>query len=90
MQIRRAKRADEERLGTIRHNTILALAVPILLQAEAETWAKQINEDRIGQAVRAHEVWVAEDEIAIGWVLGVFSSLLVRRVMGLLERSALP
>ena len=68
MRIRRAERADEERLGTIRHDAILALAVPILSQAEAETWAKQISEDRIGQAVRAHAVWVAEAEIAIGWV----------------------
>ena len=68
MRIRPAERADEERLGTIRHDAILALAVPILSQQEAETWAKQISEDRIGQAVRSHEVWVAEDEIAIGWV----------------------
>ena len=68
MRIRRAERADEERLGTIRHDAILALAVPILSQEEAETWAKQISEDRISRAVRAHEVWVAEDEIVNGWV----------------------
>ena len=68
MRIRRAERADEERLGTIRHDAILALAVPILSQEEAETWAKHLSEDRIGRAIREHEVWVAEDEIAIGWI----------------------
>ena len=68
MRIRRAERTDEERLGTIRHDAILTLAVPILSQEEAETWAKQISKDRIGRAVREHEVWVAEDEIVNGWV----------------------
>lgn len=68
MQIRRADTTDEERLVRIRRDAILCLAVPTLSQEEAETWAMQITEDRMGRALRAHEVWVAEDEVVIGWV----------------------
>lgn len=52
----------------IRRDAILALAVPTLSQEEAETWARQITEERMRRALREHEVWVAEDEVVIGWV----------------------
>jgi GNAT superfamily N-acetyltransferase len=68
MQIRRAATTDEEVLVEIRREAILALAVPILAEEEAEAWAMQVPEDRIGRALREHEVWVAEDKMVIGWV----------------------
>jgi GNAT superfamily N-acetyltransferase len=35
---------------------------------EAAAWALRPAADRIARAIREHEVWVAEEEEAIGWV----------------------
>jgi putative acetyltransferase len=68
MQIRRAEAADEEALAGIRRRAILALAVPAMSREQAETWAAQTAADRIARAIRDHDVWVAADGAAIGWV----------------------
>ena len=68
MQIRRGAAADEGALAQIRRSAIRALAVPALSPEQAEAWAMSAAADRIGRALREHEVWVAVDEAAIGWV----------------------
>jgi putative acetyltransferase len=68
MQIRRAEAADEQALAHIRRSAILMLAVPALSMEQAEHWATRTAADRIAQAIREHEVWVATEEAAIGWV----------------------
>ena len=68
MQIRRADATDEEALAHIRRSAILTLAVPAMSVEQAETWAAQAPADRIAQAIRDHEVWVAVEGTAIGWV----------------------
>jgi GNAT superfamily N-acetyltransferase len=68
MQIRRAEAVDEDALASIRRQAILALAVPVMSREEAERWAARPAAHRIAQAIRDHDVWVAVDEVAIGWV----------------------
>jgi len=68
MQIRRAEAADEEALARIRRSAILALAVPAMSIEQAETWAARVAADRIARAIREHDVWVAVEGVAIGWV----------------------
>ena len=68
MQIRRAEAADEEALTRIRRQAILALAVPAMSTEQAEKWATRAAADRIARAIRDHDVWVAVDGVAIGWV----------------------
>jgi putative acetyltransferase len=68
MQIRRAEAADQEALATIRRHAILALAVPAISIEQAETWAMGSATDRIARAIREHDLWVAVEEAAIGWV----------------------
>jgi putative acetyltransferase len=68
IHIRRAKAADEEALAHIRRNAILALAVPAISVEQAEAWATQAAPDRIARAIRDHDVWVAVEEVVIGWV----------------------
>ena len=68
MQIRRAETADEAALARMRRRAILALAVPAMSTEQAETWTTRAAADRIARAIRAHDVWVAVDEAAIGWV----------------------
>jgi len=68
MQIRRADVTDEEALANIRRSAILALAVPAMSREQAEQWATRAAADRIARAVRDHDVWVAVDGVAIGWV----------------------
>jgi GNAT superfamily N-acetyltransferase len=68
MQIRRAEAADEEALASIRRSAILALAVPAMSMEQAEKWATQAAADRIARAMREHDVWVAVEGSAIGWV----------------------
>ena len=68
MQIRRAEAADEEALASMRRRAILALAVPVMSMEQAEQWASRAAADRIARAIREHDVWVALDEAAIGWV----------------------
>ena len=68
MQIRRADPADEEALASIRRSAILGLAVPAMSREQAEQWAARAAADRIARAMRDHDVWVAVDGVAIGWV----------------------
>src|SRR5262245_50425223 len=68
MQIRRAEPGDEEALARIRRSAILALAVPAMSRSQAEQWVTRAAADRVARAMRDHDVWVAVDEVAIGWV----------------------
>lgn len=68
MHIRRAEATDEEALAHIRRRAILALAGMALSIEQAEAWATQAAADRIARAIREHDVWVAVDGAAIGWV----------------------
>ena len=68
MQIRRAEAADEEALARIRRRAILALAAPAMSMEQAEKWATRAAADRIARAIREHDVWVAVEGTAIGWV----------------------
>jgi GNAT superfamily N-acetyltransferase len=68
MQIRRAEAADEEVLTSIRRRAILVLAVPAISLEQAEKWVTRAAADRIARAIRDHDVWVAVEEVAIGWV----------------------
>jgi ribosomal protein S18 acetylase RimI-like enzyme len=68
MQIRRAEAADEEALASIRRRAILALAVPAMSREQAERWAMRGAADRVAWAMREHDVWVAVEGAAIGWV----------------------
>jgi len=68
MQIRRAEAADEEALASIRRRAILGLAVPAISMEQAEKWATPATADRIARAIREHDVWVAVEGAAIGWV----------------------
>jgi ribosomal protein S18 acetylase RimI-like enzyme len=67
-QVRRAEAADTEALVTIRRRAILALAVPVMPTEQAERWAARGTADRVAQAIREHDVWVAVEAAAIGWV----------------------
>src|SRR5689334_24538655 len=68
MQIRRAEASDEQALAHIRRSAILTLAVLAMSVEQAETWALRTAADRIARAIRDHEVWVAVEGAAIGWV----------------------
>src|SRR5262245_50623322 len=68
MQMRRAEAADEEALANIRSQAILMLAAPALSMEQAEVWANRAAADRVARAIRDHDVWVAVEGIAIGWV----------------------
>lgn len=68
MQIRRAEAADEEALASIRRRAILALAVPAMSREQAGRWATRGAADRVVRAMREHDVWVAVEGTAIGWV----------------------
>lgn len=68
LDFRRAEATDEQALATIRRDAILALAVPALSSAEAESWARQVAVDRFKRAINEHEVWVAVADSVIGWV----------------------
>src|SRR5690242_20052819 len=68
MHIRRAEATDKLALTCIRRSAILALAVPALSIEQAETWAKLTTGDRIVRAIKDHDVWVAVEGAAVGWV----------------------
>jgi GNAT superfamily N-acetyltransferase len=68
MQIRRAEATDEEGLARIRRSAILALAMPAMSMEQAEKWAARAAADRIVRAIQEHDVWVAVEGAAIGWV----------------------
>ena len=62
------READEEALASIRRCAILALAVPAMSREQAERWATRGAADRVARAMREHDVWVAVEGAAIGWV----------------------
>src|SRR4030095_4674268 len=68
MEHRLAEAADEEALASIRRRAILALAVPAMSREQAERWATRGAADRVARAMREHDVWVAVEGAAIGWV----------------------
>src|SRR5207247_9140170 len=68
VRIRRAEAADEEALARIRRRAILALAVPAMSREQAERWATRGAADRVARAMWEHDVWVAVEGAAIGWV----------------------
>ena len=68
MQIRRAEAADEEALAQIRRSAILALAAPAMSTDQAKKWAARAAADRVARAIRDHDVWIAVDGVALGWV----------------------
>jgi len=68
MQLRRAEATDEEALANIRRSAILVLAVSAMSREQAEQWAMRASPDRMARAMRDHDVWVAVDGAAIGWV----------------------
>ena len=68
MQIRRAEAADEDALASIRRRAILTLAVTVMSREQAERWAARGAADRVARAMREHDVWVAVEGAAIGWV----------------------
>ena len=68
MQIRRVEAADEQALAEIRRNAILALAVPAMSTEQAQQWATRAATDRVARAIREHDVWIAVDGTALGWV----------------------
>ena len=68
MRIRRAEATDEQALAHIRRSAILMLAVPAMSMEQAEQWAARAAADRITRAIRDHDVWVAVEGAAIGWV----------------------
>lgn len=68
MKIRRAEATDAAALASIRHDAILALTKPATSSDQAEQWANRIAPDRIARALQEHDVWVACEDVAIGWI----------------------
>jgi GNAT superfamily N-acetyltransferase len=68
IEIRRADPSDRVALAAIRRSAILELAVPVMSPSEAEEWANQAAADRVSRAILEHAVWVAVQEVPIGWV----------------------
>ena len=65
---RPAMHKDASRLYDIRRRSILELAPPTMLAAEAQAWAAQLTPARMEQKLRELEVWVAElDGAVVGW-----------------------
>jgi putative acetyltransferase len=65
---RRAMRKDTSRLHDIRRRSILELAPPTMLVAEAQAWASQLTLSGMERKLRELEVWVAElDGVVVGW-----------------------
>lgn len=68
MQIRRADVGDCMALSAIRRSAILELAVTTMAPLQAEEWANQAAADRVMRAIQHHAVWVAVQEVPVGWV----------------------
>jgi putative acetyltransferase len=68
MDMRRAEISDLEALETVRRDAILGLAAAAMPVEAAAEWAAGGAADRIAQAIREYEVWVAVDDAVIGWV----------------------
>ena len=65
---RLAKRKDAGRLYDIRRRSILELAPPTMLLAEAQAWASQLTPSGMEQKLHELEIWVAElDGVVVGW-----------------------
>ena len=68
IEIRRAGPSDHAALSAIRRSAILELAVAAMSTSQAEQWANRAAPDRIAHAIRHHAVWVAVQDVPIGWV----------------------
>jgi putative acetyltransferase len=68
IEIRRAEPSDHVTLTAIRHNAILELSVPAMSPSQAARWANHAAADRVTRAILHHDVWVAVQEVPIGWV----------------------
>ena len=59
---------DARSLHDIRRRSILELAPPTMIRAEAQAWASQLTHAGMEQKLRELEIWVAElDGIVVGW-----------------------
>jgi len=68
IEIRRADASDRAALAAIRRSAILELAVAAMSPSQAEQWANRAAADRVAYAIRHHAVWVAVQDVPIGWV----------------------
>jgi GNAT superfamily N-acetyltransferase len=68
IEIRRAGPSDHAALSAIRRNAILELAVAAMSTSQAEQWANRAAADRVTHAILHHAVWVAVQDVPIGWV----------------------
>jgi GNAT superfamily N-acetyltransferase len=68
IEIRRAGPSDHAALSAIRRSAILELAVAAMSTSQAEQWADRAAADRVAHAIRHHAVWVAVQDVPIGWV----------------------
>jgi len=68
IEIRRADPSDHVALPAIRRSAILELPVAAMSPSQAEQWANQAAADRVTRAIQHHAVWVAVEEVPIGWV----------------------
>jgi putative acetyltransferase len=68
IEIRRADPSDHAALSAIRRSAILELAVAAMSTSQAEQWADRAAADRVAHAVLHHAVWVAVQDVPIGWV----------------------
>ena len=65
---RRAMRKDASRLYDIRRRSILELAPPTMLKAEATAWASQLTLSGMERKLHELEIWIAErGGIVAGW-----------------------
>ena len=65
---RRAMCEEVSRLYDIRRRSILELAPPAMLVADAQAWASQLTLSGMERKLRELEVWVAElDGTIVGW-----------------------
>ena len=68
IEIRRADPSDHMALSAIRRSAILELAVTAMSPSQAEQWANRAAPDRVTRAILNHAVWIAVQEVPIGWV----------------------
>jgi GNAT superfamily N-acetyltransferase len=68
IEIRRASASDHPALSAIRRSAILELAVAAMSASQAEQWANRAAADRVAHAILHHAVWVAVQDVPIGWV----------------------
>ena len=68
IEIRPADPVDHAALSAIRRSAILELAVGAMSTSQAEQWANGAAADRVTHAILHHAVWVAVQDVPIGWV----------------------